>query len=599
MTVAQSTGTVAGRYRLVSRIASGGMGDVWQAEDEQLGREVAVKFLKPEYAADGSFRLRFRAEARASASLSHPGVATVFDYGEEVVAGGVYTAYLVMELVPGEPLSALLARETFLGPARTLDVVAQTAWALQAAHDRGIVHRDVKPANLLVRTDGRIKITDFGIARAADAMALTQTGAILGTVAYLSPEQLNGRAATPASDLYSLGVVAYLCLTGRTPFAGAQSVAMAVAQVREDVPPLPGTVPTAVQDLVYQLVDKDPARRPPSAAALAAAAAQVRDQLAQPSPTTTDASPVEDLPDEWPTQGPAGRPPSAESGGPTGVMATSLGDDARGGMGSTMTAAGRSPARNGHAAAQSSRGIIAGDHAIAHDRGTRRHGRWGVAASMAVVALLGVALGLWASKGPVRAASGAPSKVLVPRVEGTPVSSARPVLTKTGFRVSERSVDGDTPAGEVVAQSPAANTRVRPGTAVALTVSSGYVDLASTGLIGQQYAPVAASVSGLGLQPSRQDTVSDTAPGTVLDLSPSGRVPIGTTIAVSVAVAPTRPTVPATTTPTHPTVPATTAPTHPTVPATTASTTPTPSTAADTPRRPGGHGTGRSSLGGG
>ena len=183
MTTVANAGTVGGRYRLVNRIASGGMGDVWRATDELLGRQVAVKILKPEFADDGSFRLRFRAEARASASLSHPGVATVFDYGEATEAGDIHSAYLVMELVPGEPLSALLARDGPMAPPRAMDVVAQTAHALQAAHDLGIVHRDVKPANLLVRPDGRIKITDFGIARAADAMALTQTGTILGTVA--------------------------------------------------------------------------------------------------------------------------------------------------------------------------------------------------------------------------------------------------------------------------------------------------------------------------------------------------------------------------------------------------------------------------------
>ena len=252
---------VGGRYRLEDPIASGGMGDVWRPADELLGRQVAVKILKPGFGDDASFRLRFRAEARASASLSHLGVATVYDYGEQV-AGGIHTAYLVMELVPGELLSALLACQVTIDPARTMDVVAQTAGALQAAHDRGIVHRDIKPANLLVRPDGNIKITDFGIARAADAMALTQTGMLLGTVAYMSPEQLSGLTATPASDLYSLGVVAYLCLVGRTPFASVEQMAVAVAHVRDDVPPLPNEVPPAVRDVVYQLLDKDPARRP-------------------------------------------------------------------------------------------------------------------------------------------------------------------------------------------------------------------------------------------------------------------------------------------------------------------------------------------------
>ena len=313
MTTDPGAPAVGGRYRLEDPIASGGMGDVWRAADELLGRQVAVKILKPGFGDDASFRLRFRAEARASASLSHPGVATVYDYGEQV-AGGIHTAYLVMELVPGEPLSALLARQVTIDPARTMDLVAQTAGALQAAHDRGIVHRDIKPANLLVRPDGSIKITDFGIARAADAMALTQTGMLLGTVAYMSPEQLSGLTATPASDLYSLGVVAYLCLVGRTPFAGVEQMAVAVAHVRDDVPPLPNEVPPAVRDVVYQLLDKDPARRPGSAGELAATAAGIRGQLVgEPVPTapTVPPSPLAPLADLL------GRLPTVEAVGAT------------------------------------------------------------------------------------------------------------------------------------------------------------------------------------------------------------------------------------------------------------------------------------------
>jgi eukaryotic-like serine/threonine-protein kinase len=320
MTTEPGAPAVGGRYRLEDPIASGGMGDVWRAADELLGRQVAVKILKPGFGDDASFRLRFRAEARASASLSHPGVATVYDYGEQV-AGGIHTAYLVMELVPGEPLSALLARQVTIDPARTMDMVAQTADALQAAHDRGIVHRDIKPANLLVRPDGSIKITDFGIARAADAMALTQTGMLLGTVAYMSPEQLSGLTATPASDLYSLGVVAYLCLAGRTPFAGVEQMAVAVAHVRDDVPLLPNEIPQTVRDVVYQLLDKDPARRPGSAGELAATAVGIRGRLVgEPVPTvpTVPPSPLA------PTTDQLGRLPTVEAVGAT-KAATAVG----------------------------------------------------------------------------------------------------------------------------------------------------------------------------------------------------------------------------------------------------------------------------------
>ena len=208
------------RYRLTARIAAGGMGEVWRGTDELLGRAVAVKLLSDRHAADEQFRARFRAEARYAASLSHPGIARVYDYGESAVgpAGngrpGTSTAYLVMELVEGEPLSATLARGR-MSTGAALDVVAQAASALAAAHEAGIVHRDVKPGNLLITPEGQVKITDFGIARAALAAQLTQSGMVMGTAQYVSPEQATARPVTTATDIYSLGVVGYECLAGR------------------------------------------------------------------------------------------------------------------------------------------------------------------------------------------------------------------------------------------------------------------------------------------------------------------------------------------------------------------------------------------------
>jgi serine/threonine-protein kinase len=251
------------------------MGQVWRAVDEVLGRDVAVKVLKDEFVDDPTFLARFRAEARAAAPLTHPGIAQVFDYGEGEGSDG-HTAYLVMELVPGEPLSALLAREGRLGTARTLDLVAQAAEALHVAHTAGVVHRDVKPGNLLVTPEGAVRVTDFGIARAADAVPLTQTGTVLGTAHYLSPEQASGRPVTPASDVYALGVVAYECLTGRRLFEHSSAVAVALAHAREEAPALPDEVPVRVRELVASCLAKDPAARPASAAALAAAATRLR-----------------------------------------------------------------------------------------------------------------------------------------------------------------------------------------------------------------------------------------------------------------------------------------------------------------------------------
>ena len=263
--------TFGGRYELDSRIAVGGMGEVWEATDHVIGRTVAIKILKDEYMGDPGFLERFRAEARHAALVNHEGIASVFDYGEE---NG--SAFLVMELVPGEALSTILERETSLSTDKTLDIVAQTSAALQAAHAAGLVHRDIKPGNLLITPDGRVKITDFGIARIADQVPLTATGQVMGTVQYLSPEQASGHPASPATDIYSLGIVAYESLAGKRPFTGESQVAIAMAQINEQAPPLPATVAQPVQNFVAAMIAKKPEERPGSAATVARAATVLR-----------------------------------------------------------------------------------------------------------------------------------------------------------------------------------------------------------------------------------------------------------------------------------------------------------------------------------
>jgi len=263
--------TFGGRYQLSSRVAIGGMGEVWQATDLVIGRTVAIKILKDEYLGDPGFLERFRAEARHAALVNHEGIANVFDYGEEEGS-----AFLVMELVPGEALSAILERERQLDPDRVLDIVSQTAAALQAAHAAGLVHRDIKPGNLLITPEGRVKITDFGIARIADQVPLTATGQVMGTVQYLSPEQASGHPASPTTDIYSLGIVAYEALAGRRPFTGESQVAIAMAQINETPPELPTTVPEPVRNLVYACLAKSPGDRPASASHLSRAAQSLR-----------------------------------------------------------------------------------------------------------------------------------------------------------------------------------------------------------------------------------------------------------------------------------------------------------------------------------
>lgn len=263
--------TFGGRYQLSSRIAIGGMGEVWEATDLVIGRTVAIKILKDEYLGDPGFLERFRAEARHAALVNHEGIANVYDYGEEEGS-----AYLVMELVPGKALSTVLENERMLSTDRVLDIVAQTASALHAAHQAGLVHRDIKPGNLLITPDGRVKITDFGIARIADQVPLTATGQVMGTVQYLSPEQASGQPASPSTDIYSLGIVAYEALAGRRPFTGESQVAIAMAQINETPPDLPVTVSEPVRHFVITSIAKKPAERPQSAQHMARAAEALR-----------------------------------------------------------------------------------------------------------------------------------------------------------------------------------------------------------------------------------------------------------------------------------------------------------------------------------
>ncbi|GAA1557773.1 protein kinase domain-containing protein [Brevibacterium picturae] len=261
-------GTLLGnRYKLTSRIAVGGMGEVWKGEDSVLGREVAAKILKDEYLSDSTFLARFRAEAQNMGRVSDPGIAGVFDYGDEEGS-----PYLVMEYVPGEALSAIIERSAPLSEADTLSIVSQSAQALGAAHKAGVIHRDVKPGNILMTPDFRVKITDFGIARVTDQAPLTKTGQVMGTAQYLAPEQATGKGSGPGSDLYALGIIAYEALAGQRPFTGDSQVAIAIAQVNQQHPPLPDTVSEPLRRLVDCLLEKKPDRRPSDAVAVSRAA---------------------------------------------------------------------------------------------------------------------------------------------------------------------------------------------------------------------------------------------------------------------------------------------------------------------------------------
>ncbi|ETD34381.1 protein kinase, partial [Williamsia sp. D3] len=278
--------TIAGRYRLMRLIATGGMGQVWETMDTRLDRRVAVKVLKAEFSDDPEFLERFRTEARTTAQLNHPGIANVFDYGEAQDPGAGSVAYLVMELVNGEPLNAVLSRVGRLSLNNSLDMLEQTGRALKAAHDAGLVHRDVKPGNILITPTGRVKITDFGIAKAVDAAPVTQTGMVMGTAQYISPEQALGEDATAASDVYSLGIVGYEAIAGRRPFLGDGAITVAMKHIREEAPPLPTDLPVNVRELIEITIAKDPKQRYADGGEFADAVAAVRAGRRAPLPGT-------------------------------------------------------------------------------------------------------------------------------------------------------------------------------------------------------------------------------------------------------------------------------------------------------------------------
>ena len=320
---------VAGAYQIVRLIATGGMGEVWEARDLRFERGVAVKVLRSEFATDPEFVARFHNEAKVSKGLSHPNIAAVFEYGT-VVQEGAPLAYLVLEYVPGEPLNALIHRDGPLPAQRTVQILEQAATGLGAAHHAGVVHRDVKPANVIVRPDGIVKVTDFGIALARDAVRLTRTGLVIGTPQYLSPEQSLGKDIDARSDVYALGILGYECLTGAAPFEGVPPHAVAAAHVHRPVPRLSDTVPPLVRGVLERALEKDRTKRYRNGSDFAAA---LREAATGPTVSATSATAVitghvaprgtliqplvgETDPSPWSGAVPPGPPGSFGGGGP-------------------------------------------------------------------------------------------------------------------------------------------------------------------------------------------------------------------------------------------------------------------------------------------
>ena len=303
-------------YQLIDVIGHGGMSTVWLARDRQ-GREVAVKKLKPELTGNAEFVQRFQNEARAAMRVNNPNVVQTYDYTDDAI---------VMEYVRGESLADLLAREGSLPEDVALDVLEQTAHGLASIHRAGMIHRDIKPGNLLITEQGQVKITDFGIAKAASAVPLTQTGMVVGTAQYVSPEQAQGNPLGPASDVYSLGVVGYEMLTGHRPFTGDNSVSVAIAHINQAPPAMPSTISPQVRELIGICLRKDPGARFRDGAMLAGAVSQVRGgQRPAGAPPTTVAPAVTGSTralgrEVRPTTVPARREPKKKSGGGSGWL---------------------------------------------------------------------------------------------------------------------------------------------------------------------------------------------------------------------------------------------------------------------------------------
>lgn len=494
------------RYKLTERLAIGGMGEVWKAHDEVLGRTVAIKILKEEYTGDEAFLRRFRAEARHTALLNHPGIADIYDYGEQAGSG-----YLVMELVPGRPLSVLLERDRTLSWEKTLSIIAQTARALQVAHDQGLVHRDVKPGNLLITPTRRVKITDFGIARLADQVPLTATGQVMGTVQYLSPEQATGQHATGSSDLYALGVIGFEALAGHRPFTGESQIAIALKQVNERPPALPETVPEPVRALIASMLAKDPGDRPMNATKLAEAAdALLRhdlDSAVEAVPAVLNHMDRPDADDEQATESvPTATRPTAAVPRPTAEGAAGA-SGASGASGAAAPTA-RTPEQpadeplSGQAASAAGVGPLASSSTPAESVGGReaaggsgrassggsdgdRRLRW-VLIGLIIVLALALAAALLVPMVTSDDESEPSSQPTVTRTEtteaetvgvlesdfvGLTVDAAVAELEARGLEALTDEVASDSPTGTVVALHPTG--QLAPGTAVTLQVSAG------------------------------------------------------------------------------------------------------------------------------
>jgi eukaryotic-like serine/threonine-protein kinase len=531
---------IDGRYRVISRLGSGGMADVYLAHDQLLGREVAVKVLHHHFAEDQEFVERFKREASSAAALSHPNIVGIFDRGEW---NGTY--YIAMEYVAGRSLKALVREVGPLDPALAIDIVIQILRAARFAHRRGVIHRDLKPHNVIVEEEGRARVTDFGIARAG-ASDMTLTGSIMGTAQYLSPEQAQGYAVSAASDIYSIGVILYELLTGVVPFEGETAVAIAFKQVSATPRPpseLNPSLPTSLDAVVLRALAKDPIERYADDDELIAALQVEREALpsnpgAAPRPPRLDGPPAAQAPQDPPTGLLFAVPANSEEeyGGGEGsdeqrrrnrkilwwtlaalvlagavvaavlllspakmVAVPDVAGQTEQAAGTALRRAGLDPVPSLKASATVASGLVIGQTPAAGTRVSQGSG-------VSIVV------------------SGGPASAPVADVEGMAASVATARLRKAGFKPTTKTQASSTVAsGHVIGTEPPAGTEKQLGSPVVVLVSSGPAPVKVPDVTGQSLSAAEATLTNAGLLVGNvtKRASATQAPGTVLSQSPA------------------------------------------------------------------------------
>ncbi len=537
MTERLDTETVVdGRYRVLDRVGSGGMAEVYCAQDLQLGRKVALKILYRRFAEDREFVERFRREASSAAGLQHQHVVSVYDRGEY---DGTY--YIAMEYLEGRSLKTIIRQEAPLDPDRAVDLTIQILRAARFAHRRGIIHRDLKPHNVIVDEEGRAKVTDFGIARAG-ASDMTQTGSIMGTAQYLSPEQAQGMAVSAASDLYSIGIILYELLTGRVPFEGESAVTIALKQVNER--PTPPTVYNSavtpeLEAVVMRALEKEPARRFQDADDFISALQAAREGIATPAMVTAPTA-IEPIPPPseayaYPSEP---LPPPEEREGSRWWLWLLAVLVAAAGLAAVLFLTNRTQQVTVPT-------VIGADQANAEAK-LRQEGFHTDAVQKTSQQPAGRVIGqdpsgeTKADKGSTvtLTVSSGPAQVPVPQVVGLTLKSAQGRLQKVGLQSSEREENStDVEKGRVISASPGEGEKVDKGSSVSLTVSSGPEQVDVPDVTGKNFDEASSTLQNAGFKVTTTAKESDKDPGTVLSQNPKGgtQADSGATIALTVA----------------------------------------------------------------